>query len=214
MPRLRTFPQNPRTFRRRQPLHPIALSTLNRLLVNSFKYVSAWEFLHTARNGPLALSPPSPWPRYPYSKMTNRGKPRGLNAARKLVQARKDGRWADLHYKKRLLGTAYKSSPFGGSSHAKGIVLEKVGVEAKQPNSAIRKCVRVQLIKNGKKVTAFVPNDGCLNFVDENDEVLLAGFGRKGKAKGDIPGVRFKVVKVSGVGLSALWKEKKEKPRS
>ena len=92
--------------------------------------------------------------------MTNRGKPRGLNAARKLVAARKEGRWADLHYKKRLLGTAYKSSPFGGSSHAKGIVLEKVGVEAKQPNSAIRKCVRVQLIKNGKKVTAF----GTFNF--------------------------------------------------
>ena len=63
-------------------------------------------------------------------------------------------------------------------------------------------------------LTLPVPNDGCLNFVDENDEVLLAGFGRKGKAKGDIPGVRFKVVKVSGVGLSALWKEKKEKPRS
>ena len=41
-----------------------------------------------------------------------------------------------------------------------------------------------------------------MNFVDENDEVLLSGFGRKGKAKGDIPGVRFKVVKVSGVGLS------------
>ena len=96
--------------------------------------------------------------------------------------------------------------------------------------------MRVQLIKNGKKVTAFVPvrlplvpvvnvpessdlettrqNDGCLNFVDENDEVLISGFGRRGKAKGDIPGVRFKVVKVSGVGLSALWKEKKEKPRS
>ena len=162
-----------------------------------------------------------------------KGKPRGLNAARKLQNHRREQRWADLSYKKRALGTAFKSSPFGGSSHAKGIVLEKVGVEAKQPNSAIRKCVRVQLIKNGKKVTAFgmlqltqphakrpqsnifsVPNDGCLNFVDENDEVLLAGFGRKGKAKGDIPGVRFKVVKVSGVGLSALWKEKKEKPRS
>lgn len=54
-----------------------------------------------------------------------------------------------------------------------------------------------------------MPNDGCLNFVDENDEVLISGFGRKGKAKGDIPGVRFKVVKVSGVGLLALWKEKK-----
>src|SRR5436190_23029219 len=83
------------------------------------------------------------------------GKPRGLNAARKLRTNRKDQKWADLAYKKRSLGTAFQSSPFGGSSHAKGIVLEKVGVEAKQPNSAIRKCVRVQLIKNGKKVTAF-----------------------------------------------------------
>jgi Ribosomal protein S12/S23 len=56
-------------------------------------------------------------------------------------------------------------------------------------------------------------NDGCLNFVDENDEVLISGFGRRGKAKGDIPGVRFKVVKVSGVGLLALWKEKKVRCR-
>lgn len=52
-------------------------------------------------------------------------------------------------------------------------------------------------------------NDGCLNFIDDNDEVLISGFGRRGKAKGDIPGVRFKVVKVSGVGLMSLWKEKK-----
>jgi hypothetical protein len=26
----------------------------------------------------------------------------------------------------------------------------------------------VQLIKNGKKIAAFVPNDGCLNFIEEN----------------------------------------------
>ena len=142
------------------------------------------------------------------------GKPSGINTGRKLRNYRRDNRWSDESFKKRLLGTAFRSNPFGNASHAKGIVLEKIGVEAKQPNSAIRKAVRVQLIKNGKKVTAFVPNDGCLNFVDENDEVLISGFGRKGKAKGDIPGVRFKVVKVSGVGLLALWKEKKEKPRS
>lgn len=79
--------------------------------------------------------------------------------------------------------------------------------------------IRVHEVLRRKSVanrasSRIVPNDGCLNFVDENDEVLLSGFGRKGKAKGDIPGVRFKVVKVSGVGLSALWKEKKEKPRS
>lgn len=90
--------------------------------------------------------------------------PRGLNSARKLRTNRKDQKWADLAYKKRALGTAFKSSPFGGSSHAKGIVLEKIGVEAKQPNSAIRKCVRVKLIKNGKNVTAFgmlVPSLWC-----------------------------------------------------
>ena len=107
-----------------------------------------------------------------------------------------------------------KANPFGGACMAKGIVLEKMGIEAKQPNSAIRKCVRVQLIKNGKKIAAFVPRDGCLNYVDDNDEVLVAGFGRKGHAVGDIPGVRFKVTKVSGVALLALYKEKKEKPRS
>ena len=54
---------------------------------------------------------------------------------------------------------------------ARGIVLEKVGIEAKQPNSAVRKCVRVQLIKNGKSVTAFLPRDGAMNFIDEHDEV-------------------------------------------
>merc|ERR1712026_557385 len=111
-------------------------------------------------------------------------------------------------------GIRFKSDPFAGSSHAKGIVVEKLGIEAKQPNSAIRKCARVQLIKNGKKITAFVPNDGSLNYIDENDEVLVAGFGRKGHSVGDIPGVRFKIVKVANVALSALFKGKKERPRS
>ena len=95
-------------------------------------------------------------------------KPRGIQAARKLRTHRRDQRWADKQYNKRTLGTAFKSSPFGGASHAKGIVVDKIGIESKQPNSAIRKCIRAQLIKNAKKVTAFVPNDGCLNFIDEN----------------------------------------------
>merc|ERR1712063_59018 len=141
-------------------------------------------------------------------------KPRGIRSARKLVIRRRSQLWADKDYKKANLGTKYRCNPFGGSSHAKGIVVEKIGIEAKQPNSAIRKCCRVQLIKNGKKIAAFVPNDGCLNYIDENDEVLIAGFGRRGHAVGDIPGVRFKVVKVAGCGLLALYKEKKEKPRS
>ncbi len=47
------------------------------------------------------------------------------------------------------------------------------GIEAKQPNSAIRKCARVQLIKNGKKIAAFVPRDGCLNYIEENVSTSL-----------------------------------------
>jgi hypothetical protein len=50
-----------------------------------------------------------------------------------------------------------------------------------------------------------------LKDLTDSIEVLIAGFGKKGKAKGDIGGVTFKVVKVSGVSLLALWKEKKEK---
>ena len=53
-----------------------------------------------------------------------------------------------------------------------------------------------------------------MSFCDENDEVLIAGFGRSGHAVGDIPGVRFKVVKVANVSLLALFTGKKERPRS
>lgn len=69
----------------------------------------------------------------------------------------------------------------------------------------------MQLLKNGKKITAFVPNDGCLNFIDDNDEVLCSGFGRSGHAKGDIPGCRFKVVSVKGKSLWALFLGKTDK---
>jgi hypothetical protein len=61
--------------------------------------------------------------------MQTAGKPRGLQAARKLRVSRRDNRWADKSYKKRALGNIYKTSPTGGSSHAKGIVLEKVSVQ-------------------------------------------------------------------------------------
>src|SRR6056297_2990779 len=138
----------------------------------------------------------------------------GKYAARKLKKDRQNQRWSDSDYARRARGLREKSDPLEGAPQARGIVLEKVGIEAKQPNSAIRKCVRTQLIKNGKKTTAFVPNDGCLLYIEENDEVLVSGFGRSGHAVGDIPGVRFKVCKVSGVSLLALYKGKKEKPRS
>lgn len=50
----------------------------------------------------------------------------GLRTARKLRVRRRKERWADKRYKKKHFGTALKANPFGGASHAKGIVLEKV----------------------------------------------------------------------------------------
>ncbi len=47
--------------------------------------------------------------------------------------------------------------------------------------------------------------------MNENDEVTVAGFGRKGHAVGDIPGVRFRVISVKDISLLALFKGKKEK---
>ncbi|MBS7605168.1 MAG: 30S ribosomal protein S12 [Candidatus Bathyarchaeia archaeon] len=141
-------------------------------------------------------------------------KPKGEFAARKLKLRRKKFRWKDRYYKRRMLMLDEKADPLEGAPMARGIVLEKVGRESKQPNSAIRKCVRVQLIKNGKVVTAFLPGDGALNVVDEHDEVIIAGIGgSRGRSMGDIPGVRWKVVTVNGIALKDLITGKKEKPR-
>ena len=88
---------------------------------------------------------------------------------------------------------------------AKGIVLEKVQLEAKQPNSAMRKCVKVQLIKNGRQITAFVPGYNAIKLIDEHDEVVVECIGgTKGRAKGDIPTVRWQVIKVNDQSLDAL----------
>jgi len=55
----------------------------------------------------------------------NYSKTRGMGAGRKLKSHRRRQRWADKSYKKSNLGNEWKK-PFAGSSHAKGIVLEKM----------------------------------------------------------------------------------------
>ena len=141
-------------------------------------------------------------------------KARGLNAARKLAKRRKAGRAHDRKEIRRLFDLKRKSDPLRGSSQAQGIVLEKVQLEAKQPNSAMRKCARVQLIKNGKQITAFLPGDGATKMVDEHDEVTVECIGGKmGRSKGDIPGVRWQVIKVNDQSLNALLRGKIDKAR-
>lgn len=139
--------------------------------------------------------------------------PKGLLAGRKIAEKRKSFRWSLRQFKRRAMKLDVKADPLEGAPQSRGIVLEKVGVESRQPNSAVRKCARIQLIKNGKQITAFLPGDGALNFVDEHDEVIVEGIGGPGGGSmGDLPGVRWKIVKINGVSLHALMTGKKQKP--
>ncbi|HDD25983.1 MAG TPA: 30S ribosomal protein S12 [Acidilobales archaeon] len=146
--------------------------------------------------------------------MPGKKAPYGLFAARKLKRKRLKFRWSQREFKVRMLRLKEKYDPLEGAPMARGIVIEKVGIESRQPNSAVRKCVRVQLVKNGKVVTAFVPWDGGITFIDEHDEVIVAGIGgSRGRSMGDLPGVRYKVIMVNGVSLRALIEGKRQKPQ-
>jgi len=138
----------------------------------------------------------------------------GLKAATKLVKKRKKFRWKDRAYKVKALNLFEKSDPLKGANQAKGIVLSKFQKEAAQPNSAMRKCCKVQLKKNGKTVGVFIPGNLGQKFINEHDEVLIERIGGKqGRAKGDIRGIRFQVIQVNDQPLHRLVQGKIEKGR-
>jgi len=138
----------------------------------------------------------------------------GLMSARKMMKNSKKHRWSQKAHRKRTLGLQEKIDPLEGAFQAKGIVISKFQKEARQPNSAMRKCCKVQLIKNGISVGAFIPGNLAQKFIDEHDEVIIARIGgRSGRQKGDIPGIRFMVTKVNDQPLHLLWKGKIEKGR-
>ena len=138
----------------------------------------------------------------------------GLMNARKIMKSRKRHRWSQKAYKKRILNLKIKADPLEGASQAKGIVISKFQKEARQPNSAMRKCCKVQLIKNGIAVGAFIPGNLAQKFIDEHDEVIIERIGgRMNRSTGDIPGIRFAVIKVNDQPLHLLWKGKIEKGR-
>jgi small subunit ribosomal protein S12 len=138
----------------------------------------------------------------------------GLKNAKKLMKNRKNARWQDKKYIAKTLNLYAKADPLEGANQAKAIVLQKVQKEAKQPNSAMRKCCKVQLTKNGRSVTAFIPGNLAQRFIEEHDEVLIQRIGGKqGSSKGDIPGVRFQVIQVNDQPLERLVHGKIEKGR-
>ena len=138
----------------------------------------------------------------------------GLFSARKFKKDRMKFRWNDKKFKVRVTHSKEKSDPLGRSYQAKGVVIGKFQKEAKQPNSAMRKCCKVQLIKTGVQVGAFIPGNLAQRFIDEHDEVMIERIGGKmGRSKGDIPGIRFQVIKVNDQPLRRLWKGQIEKGR-
>lgn len=138
----------------------------------------------------------------------------GLKNATKKLNDRKKFRWSSRKFKVHELDLYAKSDPLNGANQAKGIVLSKFQKEAKQPNSAMRKCCKVQLTKNGKQVSAFIPGNLAQKFIDEHDEVMIERIGGKqGRSKGDIPGVRYKIIKVNDQPLHRLVSGKIQKGR-
>lgn len=139
---------------------------------------------------------------------------KGEFSGRNIKRKRKKQRWLSKRHKRRALKLKEKYDAMEGAPQAKGIVLEKVVREQKQPHSGLIKCAKVQLIKNGKIVTVFAPRDKAINFIDEHDEVIIAGLGGSQRGPmGSIPGVKYKIVMVNGVDLQMLRKGKKEKPK-
>lgn len=139
---------------------------------------------------------------------------KGEYAGRELARKRKRQRWLKKTWKRKKLKLKEKFDPLQGASQAKGIVIEKKQLEQKQPHSGLIKCVKIQLIKNGKLITCHAPRNGAIGYIDEHDEVLVEGLGGSQRGQmGSIPGVRYKVIQVNGVDLQMLVQKRKEKPK-
>ena len=137
----------------------------------------------------------------------------GEFSARDMKRRRKKFRWKSTSHKRKFLKLWQKDS-LDGAPMGRGIVLKKKGVEQKQPHSGIIKTVRVQIVKNGNQVTAVVPGDQAIKFIDEHDEVGIVGVGGSQRgAIGSMHGIKYKVISVSGVSLLELLKGKKDKPK-
>ena len=138
----------------------------------------------------------------------------GEFAGRNLTRQRKNRRWLSKKFKRKTLRLKERYDPLEGAPQARGIVLEKIVLEQKQPHSGLIKCAKCQLIKNGKVISVFAPRDKAITFVDEHDEIIVAGLGGSQRGQmGSIPGVRYKIVSVNGADLQSLRHGKKEKPK-
>ena len=140
--------------------------------------------------------------------------PKGEFAAKELIKKRKKHRMLNKWWKRKYFKLKKKFDPVGTVPMAKGLVLQKFVLQQKQPHSGLIKCVRVQLVKNGKVVGAYVPYDGTINFIEEHDEVTIQGMGGSQRGQmGSIPGLKYRVIAINGVDAFQIVKGKKGKPK-
>ena len=140
--------------------------------------------------------------------------PNGEFAAKELIRKRKKQRMLNKWWKRKYFKLKKKYDPVGTVPMAKALVLQKFSLQQKQPHSGLIKCVRVQLVKNGSTVHAYVPGDGSIGFIDEHDEVTIEGMGGSQRGQmGCIPGWKYKVIEVNGVNLQMVRSGRKEKPK-
>ena len=140
--------------------------------------------------------------------------PKGEFAAKELIRKRKKQRLLNKWWKRKDFKLKQKYDTVGTVPMAKGLVLQKFVLQQKQPHSGLIKCVRVQLIKNGRVVGAFVPYEGSINTIEEHDEVTVQGLGGSQRGQmGCIPGLKYKVIAVNGADIFQVVKGKKEKPK-
>jgi small subunit ribosomal protein S12 len=139
---------------------------------------------------------------------------KGEFAALKLIKKRKLERLHKKSWKRKHFKLKQKYDAVGTVPMAKALVLQKGVLQQKQPHSGLIKTVRVQLIKNGKVVGAYVPHDGAINFIEEHDEVTIQGLGGSQRGQmGCIPGLKYRVIAVNGADLYQVVKGKIEKPK-
>jgi len=138
----------------------------------------------------------------------------GEFAGLKLIKSRKKDRLLKKSWKRKYFKLKQKYDAVGTVPMARALVLQKFVLQQKQPHSGLIKCVRVQLIKNGKVVGAYVPYDGAWSFIEEHDEVMIQGLGGSQRGQmGSIPGLKYRVIGVNGADLFQVVKGRIEKPK-
>jgi small subunit ribosomal protein S12 len=140
-------------------------------------------------------------------------KPRGLFAGRAILKRKAKFRFSKKGALHKFLHDRWKFDPLEGAPLASGIVLELRVNTPKKPSSGNRQCALVSLTKNGKAVTAYIPFPNGKKFIEEHDVVTIQRIGgAQLGARGDLPGVKFKIIKVRGVPLKDIVSGKKQKP--